>query len=54
MRRWKSTEDRGQIGPGLLMLLGVEGKDGEAEMEWGARKVAELRIFQDERGKMNL
>lgn len=44
----------GSIGRGLLVLLGVELKDGPGEMEWGARKVADLRIFQDEQDKMNL
>ena len=43
----------GQIGTGLLVLLGVGQKDSEAEMEWGARKVAELRIFPDEQERMN-
>jgi D-aminoacyl-tRNA deacylase len=44
----------GTIGHGLLILLGVDARDGEAEMEWAARKAAELRIFQDEHDKMNL
>ena len=44
----------GRIGKGYLVLLGVEGKDGEAEMDWGVRKVAELRVFQDNQQKMNL
>jgi len=43
----------GQIGHGLLVLLGVASGDTEAEMDWGVRKVAELRIFQDENDKMN-
>jgi D-aminoacyl-tRNA deacylase len=44
----------GQIGCGLMILLGVETGDTEAEIEWGARKAAELRIFEDAQGKMNL
>ncbi len=43
----------GAIGPGLLVLLGVAGDDGEAHVDWLARKVAALRIFEDEAGKMN-
>ncbi len=42
-----------QIGRGLVILLGVESKDTIAEMEWGARKAAELRIFEDAERKMN-
>ena len=43
----------GEIGAGLLILLGIGKSDGDAEMEWGARKAAELRIFQDDEGQMN-
>lgn len=43
----------GAIGPGLLILLGVHQSDTEAEMTWVAKKVAGLRIFPDEEGKMN-
>ncbi len=42
------------IGPGLLLLVGIAGGDGEAEAEWLAEKVAGLRIFGDANGKMNL
>lgn len=44
----------GEIGRGLLVLLGVQTGDSREEMEWGARKTAELRIFQDDNDKMNL
>ena len=43
----------GSIGRGLLVLLGVEHGDGEREAALLARKVANLRIFEDEAGKMN-
>ncbi len=42
------------IGPGLLVLLGVEDEDGEADAVWLSQKVAHLRIFRDEQGLMNL
>ncbi|HZV01551.1 MAG TPA: D-aminoacyl-tRNA deacylase [Planctomycetota bacterium] len=44
----------GAIEKGLLVLLGVSVKDGPAEAELLARKTAEIRIFQDAEGKMNL
>lgn len=43
-----------QIGPGLLVLLGVGKNDTEAQMKWMAEKLATLRIFEDAAGKMNL
>jgi D-tyrosyl-tRNA(Tyr) deacylase len=43
----------GEIGPGLLMLVGVAHGDGRAEAAWLADKVAGLRVFDDEAGKMN-
>ncbi len=43
----------GEIGQGLLILLGVHVQDTIREMEWVARKCAQLRIFPDEEGKMN-
>lgn len=43
----------GSIGRGLLVLLGVEHGDGEGEAALLARKIANLRIFEDDAGKMN-
>lgn len=43
----------GQIGRGLLLLVGIHGADTEAELAWMAKKCAQLRIFPDELGKMN-
>jgi D-tyrosyl-tRNA(Tyr) deacylase len=43
----------GQIGPGLLVLLGVSLSDEEKDADYLADKIAHLRIFQDDAGKMN-
>lgn len=43
----------GQIGRGFVVLLGITHSDGPAEAEWVAAKVAGLRVFDDEAGKMN-
>jgi D-aminoacyl-tRNA deacylase len=42
-----------EIGPGMLVLLGVGREDGEREADWLADKVLALRIFADEEGRMN-
>ncbi len=44
----------GEIGLGLLVLLGVAKGDSEESAAWMARKIAALRIFEDDQGKMNL
>ncbi len=43
-----------EIGPGLLILLGVEDADGSEDIEWLTKKIAQLRIFGDADGLMNL
>lgn len=43
----------GSCGSGLLILLGVHSEDTAEDAEWLAAKVASLRIFSDEEGKMN-
>jgi D-tyrosyl-tRNA(Tyr) deacylase len=42
-----------EIGPGLLVLLGVTHGDTEAQAEWLAAKVRALRVFADVEGRMN-
>ncbi|MGH9492898.1 MAG: D-aminoacyl-tRNA deacylase [Terriglobales bacterium] len=44
----------GEIGPGLLVLLGVAQEDKQADADYLARKVLALRIFDDTGGRMNL
>jgi D-tyrosyl-tRNA(Tyr) deacylase len=43
----------GEIGPGLLVLVGVTHADTAADAAWLAAKVAGLRVFDDDRGVMN-
>ena len=49
-----SGEEISGIGPGLLLLVGIARGDGEPEADWLAEKVAGLRVFADDEGKMNL
>jgi len=44
----------GQIGRGFLLLVGFTSTDTKAQVEWMAEKVAGLRLFGDDEGKMNL
>ena len=50
-----TVDDRltGEIGPGLLVLVGVDQGDGPADVQYVATKIRDLRIFADEAGKMN-
>ena len=45
--------ERGRIGCGLLVLLGVQPEDTAEDIEWLTNKVVQLRIFDDEAGMMN-
>lgn len=47
-------EVKGQIGLGLMVLLGVAPDDTEEDVEWLTNKIVGQRIFSDEEGKMNL
>ena len=43
-----------RIGKGILALIGISREDTADDMEWTAKKIAELRIFDDSEGKLNL
>jgi D-tyrosyl-tRNA(Tyr) deacylase len=43
-----------EIGPGLLVLLGIEESDDDPDIEWLCRKIVQLRVFDDTSGIMNL
>ena len=47
------VEITGEIGPGLLVLLGIGHGDGKAEVRQLTEKMINLRIFEDDQGKMN-
>lgn len=53
---WVEIDGRrvAEIERGALVLLGVEKGDGEMDASWLAEKIVNLRIFEDEAGKMNL
>ncbi|MDO9550875.1 D-aminoacyl-tRNA deacylase [Rhodonellum sp.] len=44
---------KGQIGIGLMVLLGIEEADGQDDIDWLCNKIVNLRIFPDENGVMN-
>ncbi|MCK9251287.1 MAG: D-aminoacyl-tRNA deacylase [Eubacteriales bacterium] len=48
-----SQEILSEIGPGLLVFLGVTHADSQQDAAWLAAKVARLRVFEDDQGKMN-
>lgn len=54
-RAWveKGAERIAEIGPGLVLLLGIRKRDGEAQAVRLAQKAARLRIFDDEKGRLN-
>ncbi len=43
-----------KIGQGLLALVGIARQDSREDLEWMAKKIVELRIFDDREGKLNL
>jgi len=47
-------EVAGEIGPGFLVFLGIGVGDSSADAEYLAAKIAHLRVFADDKGKMNL
>lgn len=47
-------DETARIGAGMLLLLGIAVGDTEEDMEWLVKKIAGLRIFDDESGIMNL
>ena len=46
-------KEKSRIGQGMLILLGVEDADNQDDIEWLAKKIANLRIFDDNEGVMN-
>lgn len=47
------NEVSGAIGPGFLVLLGIEEADTPEDLEWLANKIINMRVFEDEQGMMN-
>ncbi len=49
-----SDRIEGEIGNGILVLLGIEDSDGPEDIRWLSKKIANLRIFNDSAGVMNV
>ena len=49
-----SNEERSSVGPGLLILIGIESADTDEDIAWLVNKISGLRIFEDAQGVMNL
>jgi D-tyrosyl-tRNA(Tyr) deacylase len=47
------SQIKSAIGPGLLILVGIEDADGAEDIDWLCHKIANLRVFNDEVGVMN-
>ena len=43
-----------QIQQGMLILLGIENKDSQEDIDWLCKKIANLRIFSDENGEISI
>ena len=56
VQHWSVTIDgqlKSNIGNGMLVLVGIEDRDTQEDIEWLCKKIANLRIFDDENGVMN-
>jgi D-tyrosyl-tRNA(Tyr) deacylase len=49
-----NNQKKSEIGPGMLVLLGIEESDDQNDIEWLSSKIVQLRIFNDGNGVMNL
>jgi D-tyrosyl-tRNA(Tyr) deacylase len=49
-----NKQKKSEIGPGLLVLLGIEESDDQNDIEWLCSKIVQLRIFNDSNDVMNL